>query len=135
MVSDDKKLLLSRKKYGSFFWKFILLRDNNFIIQNQNCCFLIIKNMEIFCDTVSYSKASKFQLNMIYYEINDNSKYSIRSILINIPWVRKIFILMPNENVRYFKQYNCIKEKIVYIKDKDLLGYESSNQRAFQFRY
>ena len=42
---------------------------------------------------------------------------------------------MPNERVRYFKNYNLIKDKIVYIKDKDILGYDSSNSNAFQFRY
>ena len=66
---------------------------------------------------------------------NEELRYSIRSILINIPWIRKIFILMPNEKVRYFKEYNIIKEKIVYVKDRDLLGYESSNTNAFLFRY
>ena len=66
---------------------------------------------------------------------NEELRYSIRSILHNIPWVRKIFILMPNEKVRYFKEYNLIKEKIVYVKDKDILGYDSSNSYAFQFNY
>ena len=66
---------------------------------------------------------------------NEELRYSIRSILKNIPWVRKIFILMPNEKVRYFKNYNLIKKKIVYVKDKDLLGYDSSNSHAFQYRY
>ena len=66
---------------------------------------------------------------------NEELRYSIRSILNYIPWVRKIFILMPNEKVRYFKEYNLIKEKIIYVKDKDLLGYESSNTNAFLFRY
>ena len=42
---------------------------------------------------------------------------------------------MPNDKVRYFKEYNSIKDKIVYVKDYDLLGYESSNSNAFQFRY
>ena len=66
---------------------------------------------------------------------NQELRYSIRSINLNIPWVRKIFILMPNDKVRYFKEYNSIKDKIVYVKDYDLLGYESSNSNAFQFRY
>ena len=66
---------------------------------------------------------------------NEELRYSLRSILKNIPWVRKIFILMPNEKVRYLKDYNLIKDKIVYVKDKDILGYDSSNARAFQFRY
>ena len=66
---------------------------------------------------------------------NEELRYSIRSILKNIPWVRKIFILMPNEKVRYFKELNEIKEKIVYIKDKDLIGFDSSSSLVFQFRY
>ena len=66
---------------------------------------------------------------------NEELRYSIRSICDNIPWIRKIFILMPNNKVRYFKDYNLIKDKIVYVRDKDILGYDSSNPRAFQFRY
>ena len=66
---------------------------------------------------------------------NEELRYSIRSILKNIPWVRKIFILMPNKKVRFLKEYKYIKDKIVYIKDKELLGYDSSNSLAFQFRY
>jgi len=66
---------------------------------------------------------------------NEELRYSLRSIFDNIPWVRKIFILMPNEKVRFLKDYNLIKEKIIYVKDKDLLGYDSSNFNAFLFRY
>jgi hypothetical protein len=40
---------------------------------------------------------------------------------------------MPNEKVRYFKEYKYIKNKIVYVKDKDLLGYDSANIYAFTF--
>lgn len=66
---------------------------------------------------------------------NEELRFSVRSILKNIPWVRKIFILMPNEKVRYFKNYNLIKHKIVYVKDKDLLGFDSSSSIVFQFNY
>ena len=51
---------------------------------------------------------------------NEELRYSIRSILTNIPWIRKIFILMPNEKVRYFKEYNIpikINNKIKFLKD------------------
>ena len=66
---------------------------------------------------------------------NEELKYSIRSILSNIPWIRKIFILMPNNNVNFFKEYNKIADKIIYVKDKDILGYDSSNSNSFQFNY
>ena len=67
-------------------------------------------------------------------ESNDELRYSLRSILQNIPWVRKIFILMPNERVKFFKEPELIKDKIVYVKDKDLIGFDSSNSHSFQFR-
>ena len=66
---------------------------------------------------------------------NEELRYSIRSILKNLPWIRKIFILMPNEKVRYFKELKEIKEKIIYIKDKELIGFDSSSSLVFQFRY
>ena len=66
---------------------------------------------------------------------NEELRYAIRSILKNISWIRKIYILMPNEKVRFFKEYKAIKDKIIYVKDKDFLGYDSSNCNAFLFRY
>ena len=62
-------------------------------------------------------------------------KYSVRSILQYIPWVRKIFIVMPNEKVKFFKPIDEIKEKIVYIKDKDLMGFECASIYAFIFNF
>ena len=37
--------------------------------------------------------------------------------------------------MRYFKDYELIKEKIVYVKDKDLLGYDSANSHTFRYRF
>ena len=64
---------------------------------------------------------------------NKEIKYSVRSIFKNIPWIRKIFILMPNEKVKYFKSPEEIKDKIVYVKDKDLLNFDSASSPVFQF--
>ena len=64
---------------------------------------------------------------------NNELKYSLRSILKNIPWVRKIFIVMPNEKIPFLKEKEEIKDRIVYIKDKDLLGFDSSSPPTFQF--
>ena len=79
-------------------------------------------------------KLKRKGIKQIYKDFdNEELRYSVRSILENIPWIRKIFILMPNEKVKYFKSANIIKEKIIYIKDKDLLGYDSANIFAFTF--
>ena len=64
---------------------------------------------------------------------NEELRYSLKSILQYIPWVRKIFILMPNEFVRYLKPADEINDKILYIKDKDLIGFESANIQTFLF--
>ena len=64
---------------------------------------------------------------------NNELKYSLRSILKNIPWVRKIFIIMPNEHIPYLKEKEEIKDKIIYIKDHDLLGLDNSSPPSFQF--
>ena len=66
---------------------------------------------------------------------NEELRYCVRSILKNIPWVRKIFILMPNEKVRYFKDYEYINNKIKYVKDNKIIPNDSSNSLAFQFRF
>ena len=66
---------------------------------------------------------------------NEELRYCVRSILQNIPWVRKIFILMPNEKVRFFKDYKFISDKIIYIKDNNIINNDSSNSLAFQFRF
>ena len=69
------------------------------------------------------------------YKDNDNEelRYSVRSILENIPWIRKIFILMPNEKVKFFKSVDEINDKIIYVNDKDLLGFDTANIFAFTF--
>ena len=66
-------------------------------------------------------------------ENNEELKYSLRSIFQYAPWIRKIYILMPNEKVKYLKTVDEIKDKIIYIKDKDLLGFESANIQSFLF--
>ena len=66
-------------------------------------------------------------------EDNEELKYSLRSILQNIPWIRKIFILMPNNKVKFLKSQKKIKEKIVFVKDKDLIGMDSASIYVFQF--
>jgi len=71
-------------------------------------------------------------INQIYKDENcEELRYSIRSILQYIPWVRKIYIIMPNEKVKFLK--NEISEKIIYIKDKEILGFDSANSPAFTF--
>ena len=62
-------------------------------------------------------------------------RYCLRSIIQNIPWVRKIFILMPHKKVKYFKDYDLIKDRIIYIKDKDFFGTDNFHWLPFKFRY
>lgn len=63
---------------------------------------------------------------------NEELRYSLRSVLKNIPWVRKIFIIMPNEKVSYLKDKNGLEDRIEYIKDKDLIGFDSASSITFE---
>jgi len=69
------------------------------------------------------------------FKDNDNEelRYSLKSIFQYIPWVRKIFILMPNKFVRYLKSTDEINDKIIYVNDKNLLGFDSANIQSFLF--
>ena len=118
-----------------FIFNFIkLFEEGNFkkrylTIINKEPVDIIIKYIDI-----TDKKLKRDGISQIYKDKdNEELRYSIRSILQNIPWIRKIFILMPNEKVRFFKSVDEIKEKIIYIKDKDLLGYDSANNCAFSF--
>ena len=58
-------------------------------------------------------------------EDNENLRYVIRSISQNIPWTRKIFILCITDNINILKDKEELKDKIIIIKIKDLLGFET----------
>jgi len=73
-------------------------------------------------------------IKQIYKDYDDEElKYSLRSIIEYLPWIRKIFIVMPNEKVKFLKPYEEIRDKIIYVNDKDLIGFESANIFAFSF--
>ena len=104
-------------------------RYNNFLV-NKEPIDVIIKYIDL--KDPDLNRTGIHQLKKDIH--NEELKYSIRSILTNIPWVRYIFILMPNKKVRYFKDYPLIQEKIKYINDKDFLGFDSANSNNFQFK-
>ena len=67
-------------------------------------------------------------------EDHEELRYSIRSVFENIPWFRKIFIVMPNEKVKYLKPIEKINDRIVYIKDKDIIGFDTASNLCFHLR-
>ena len=40
---------------------------------------------------------------------------------------------MPNDKVKFLKSQKKIKEKIIFVKDKDLIGFDSASIYVFQF--
>ena len=66
-------------------------------------------------------------------EDHEELRYCVRSVYQNIPWFRKIFIVMPNEKVKFFKPIEEISDRIVYIKDKDVMGFDSASIYTFHF--
>ena len=117
-----------------FIFKIVKLYEevkkiNNIKYVNKEKIDILIKYIDL-----SDKKLNREGIMQIYKDFdNEELRYSLRSILNNLSWVRKIFILMPNEKVRYLKSYEEIKEKIIYINDKDFLGFESANIFSFTF--
>ena len=103
---------------------------------NKNIKYVNKENIDILIKYIDLTdkKLNREGIMQIYKDFdNEELRYSLRSILYNLPWVRKIFILMPNEKVKYLRSYEEIKEKITYINDKDFLGFESANIFSFTF--
>ena len=63
---------------------------------------------------------------------NEEIRYSIRSILKNIPWIRKIFIFMPNNKIKYLKD-KFSDNRIVYVTDNEILGFNTSSVITKEF--
>lgn len=60
--------------------------------------------------------------------------YSMRSVLKNIPWIRKIYVVMPNETIRFIDERKRQKDnRIVYVRDKDLLGFDTTCSLTKEF--
>ena len=124
-----------KQKYYNYIFSFLKLCEEinvekkYFNIIKKEPIDLIIKYIDLTDKTLNRSGIKQT------YKDKDNEelRYSIRSILLNIPWIRKIYILMPNERVKFLKNKENIKDKIIYIKDKDILGFESANIYAFTF--
>ena len=135
-VSDNNVKISSNninnnnKKYIFTFLKLFEkgLNQNKYIKKiNNEPIDVVIKYIDLSDKTLN-----RTGIKQIYKDQNcEELKYSIRSILQYIPWVRKIYILMPNEKVKFLK--NEISEKIIYIKDKDILGFDSANSPSFSF--
>ena len=127
---------ISNKKLNNFKFKFVKLIDE---FKSDPKCLEIINNESIDV-VIKYidltDKSLKREGISQIYKDNDNEelRYSLRSIFQNMPWIRKIFILMPNDKVRFLKPIEEIKSKIIYIKDIDLLGFESANIHSFTFQ-
>ena len=122
---------------GTVFSLFKIYQEKENIMTEEDKKILEAEPIDVFIKYIDIhdpdlNRSNLVQINKDYE--NEELKYCVRSVLKNIPWIRKIFILMPNEKVRFFKNYSEINEKIVYVKDKDILGHESANIHAFQFR-
>ena len=119
-------------KYKYSFFKLcdeVVIKPEHIPIIEREPVDVLIKYIDLTDKTLNRKGINQIKKD----EDNEELRYCVRSILQYIPWIRKIFILMPNERVKYFKPINEISDKFVYVKDKDLLGFDSANSVVFQF--
>lgn len=137
VINEDKiscnKLDLSRKINDLIEFRLVKLYENapkeSSSLLEREPIDVLIKYIDLSDETLVRDGIQQ----IIKDEDHEELRYSLRSVLKNIPWIRKIFILMPNQKVKFLKEYDLIKEKIVYVKDKDLLGFDSASSPSFQF--
>ena len=135
IFDNNKNININSKIYQNFSFKFLKLGEESILIKK----YLNIINKEPIDLVIKYIDLTDKELNregikQIFKDYdNEELRYSLRSILEYLPWIRRIFLIMPNKKVRFLKEIEEIKEKIIYIKDRDLLGYESANIYAFTF--
>jgi len=128
LINNIKKIS-NRLKFSFFkLYEEVELKPEHIKFIEDEPVDVLIKYIDLSDETLERSNITQIEKD----KDNEELRYSVRSIIENIPWIRKIFILMPNEKVRYFKPINEINDKFVYVKDKDLLGFDSSDSRTFQ---
>ena len=64
---------------------------------------------------------------------NGELQYTLRSIIQNIPWVRRIYLVMPNEKLYYLKEDEETLFKFIYIKNTDLIIYDAGCCYPYKF--
>ena len=131
------RFICSLKEEGALFSLLRLYKEVNKIMSEEDKKILEDEPIDVFIKFIDLHDPNLKRTNLKQIkkdQENEELRYSIRSILQNLPWIRKIFILMPNEKVRFLKNYTEINDKIVYVKDSDILGHESANIHAFQYR-
>ena len=134
VCNSDVDILDIDKIKNSFKYSFfklceeVVLKPEHIEIIEKEPVDVLIKYIDLSDKTLNRKGISQAKKD----EDNGELRYSVRSILQYIPWIRKIFILMPNQKVKYFKPIYEIENKIIYVKDKDLLGFDSANSVVFQ---
>lgn len=63
---------------------------------------------------------------------NELFRYSLRSVLNNIPWINKIYVITSSERVKFLKNNEERKKKIIFIKDLDVLDFNSSSKSTLE---
>ena len=130
-LKDDNDLLINNKNLFIFYKLFEEYKFKYKLLKNilKEPVDIIIKYIDLQDKALNRTGISQTYKD----EDNEELRYSLKSILEYIPWVRKIYILMPNKFVKYLKSIDEINDKIIYINDKNLLGFDSANIQSFLF--
>ena len=155
-ITENKVVYYVQNKYNKRFWEY----NYNSLVLSKRTDINELNSINEFQFIRLFRKSDKYESEILknepidvlttYVDLRDKNytskfkripkdqdnqelRYSLRSILQNIPWINKIFILMPNEKVSFLKPVEEIKEKIVYVKDSDYLGFDSCSSPTLQF--
>ena len=134
--TNQIKISCSFKKLGNknIFSLFKIFDEVSYYNYNKTSIELLNKEeIDIIINYNNKKINKKNSTDKIKIEDNEELKYAIRSILQNIPWIKNIYILLYNDNIPFMKEKDEIKDKIIFVKIKDFLGFETDSISVIQF--
>lgn len=73
------------------------------------------------CESINHGR---FALDKARFSNHEELKFSIESVLKNIPWVRNIFIVTDNQHPSWLKNRECFNKKIIIVDHKEIIKKE-----------
>ena len=64
---------------------------------------------------------------------NEQLRYCLRSIMKNIPWFNKIFLVMPHDHFHFMKPQPERRGRIIWIRDEDYVGHFTASSQTQEY--
>lgn len=123
--------LLSYCIFSSFF--VIIIFCFHFICTKNKVNLLNVDVVYLCINEDSEKKISEGIESKLNEYNNEMLRYSIRSVLCNIAWINKIYIISSYEKISFLNDSEQRREKIMLINYQDILGFKTSSKKTLEY--